>query len=123
MFRRAYLAGDYAAAEEAIPRLRLANRLAPRNPVASSSLGRALAWAHQTSEARHWMEVCVGLRPDSTEDHYQLNRIYQKLGLKSAAAHQAKLITKLSAEKVGEPSLAQKLSAEIIANQKVKLVV
>jgi len=115
MFRRAYLAGDYAAAEEAIPRLQRANRLAARNPVASCSLGRALAWTHQTSEARHWMEVCVELRPDSTEDHYQLNRIYQKLGLKSAAAHQAKLIAKLSAEKVGEPSLAQKFSAEITA--------
>ena len=94
LFRKAFLAGDRSAAPEVIRRLRSATKLAPDDPVANCTLGNALEWTEQLTQARHWLEICVRLRPDSAEDHFRLSRVYQRLGLTQAAREQADLTLK-----------------------------
>ena len=118
LFRKAYLAGDQSAAPDVIRRLRVATRLAPRDPVANCSLGHALAWAEQLAEARHWLEICVRLRPDSAEDHYRLSHVYQGLGLTQAAAEQADLTIKANAEQDQHQALAKKFAQEMLDQSK-----
>jgi tetratricopeptide (TPR) repeat protein len=113
LFRQAFLAGDQSAAGEIIRRLRGAVKLAPDEPVANCTLGYALEWTQQLAEARHWLEVCVHLRPDSAEDHYRLSRVYQMLGLKQAAAEQAKLITHAASEQNQQQAIARKFAHEM----------
>ena len=98
LFRKAYLANDQAAAPDIIQRLRIAAKIAPSNSAASCALGQALEWTEQLAQARHWMEICVRLRPNSTEAHYRLSRIYLGLGLKQAAAEQADLVDRADTE-------------------------
>jgi predicted Zn-dependent protease len=92
LFRKAYLSDNRAAAPEIIRRLRSAAKERPDDAVATCSLGEAIEWTQQLAEARHWLEICVRLRPQSTEAHYRLSRVYLGLGLKQAAAEQAALI-------------------------------
>jgi len=113
LFRQAFLAGDQSAAGEIIRRLRGAVKLAPDEPVANCTLGYALEWTQQLAEARHWLEVCVHLRPDSAEDHYRLSRVYQMLGLKQAAAEQVKLITHAASEQNQQQAIARKFAHEM----------
>jgi tetratricopeptide (TPR) repeat protein len=80
-FRQAYLSGNQSAAPQLLPHLREAVRLLPRDPVSTCTLGKALAWEKNWTESRSWMEKCVELEPDSTENHYRLSRIYAELGL------------------------------------------
>ena len=109
LFRKAYLANNRAAAADIIRRLRIAAKLAPDDSVASCSLGEALEWTHQLAEARHWLEICVRLRPDSTEAHYRLSRVYLGLGLKQAAAEQADLIDTANGRTRSAPEHGQHL--------------
>jgi predicted Zn-dependent protease len=97
----------------AIGRLRFATTLASNDPVANCSLGRALVLTEQPAEARHWLETCVRLRPESAEDHYRLSRVYQELNLKVAAAEQISLATKLSNLQNEDESLTQKITREL----------
>jgi predicted Zn-dependent protease len=112
VFRQAYLANHQAAAPDIIRRLREAARLAPDDPVADCSLGHALEWTQQLAEARHWLEICVRLRPDSAEDHYRLSRVDEALGLKQQAAEQADLTEKANAAQDQRQSLAQQFARE-----------
>jgi tetratricopeptide (TPR) repeat protein len=112
LFRKAYLADNQAAAPDIIRRLREATRLAPGDPVANCSLGHALEWTHQLAEARHWLEICVRLRPDSAEDHYRLSRVDQGLGLKQQAAEQADLTEKANAAQDQRQALAKEFARE-----------
>lgn len=98
LFRKAYLTDNQAAAPEIIRRLRSSAKLMPGDPTATCTLGQALAWTEQLVEARHWLEICVRLRPNSTEAHYRLSRVYLGLGMKQAAAEQAELIDSANAE-------------------------
>ena len=118
LFRKAYLAGNQAAAPEIIRRLRTATRLAPDDPVANCSLGNALEWTQQLAEARRAMEICVRLRPDSAEDHYRLSRIDARLGLAQAAAEQAELTRKSNAEKDQHQAMAKKFVYEMLGQPK-----
>jgi len=118
LFRRAYLAGDQSAAPDVIRRLRAATKLAPGDPVANCSLGRALEWTQQLAEARHWLEICVQLRPDSSEDHYRLSRVYQGLGLKKAAAAQVEFIDKVNSEQDQHQAMADKFAHEMLDQSK-----
>jgi tetratricopeptide (TPR) repeat protein len=117
-FRKAYLAGNQSSAPDVIRRLRVAAKLAPDDPVANCSLGQALAWTEQLAAARHWLEVCVRLRPDSAEDHYRLSRVYQGLGLKQAAAEQADLIDKTNPEQDQQLEIAKKFAREMLGRPK-----
>ena len=114
LFRKAYLAGDLSGARAIIPRLRTASKFAPGDAVASCALGRALAWTEQFAEGRHWLEICVKLRPDSAEDHYQLSRVYQALSLKQESARQEALIFKIKTDQEQREVMAQKFAHEII---------
>jgi DNA-binding transcriptional regulator YdaS (Cro superfamily) len=69
-------------------------------------------------EARHWLEMCVRLKPDSAEDHYRLSRVYQVLGLRQAAAEQAKLITNADAGQNQQQEIAKKFAHEMLAQTK-----
>jgi tetratricopeptide (TPR) repeat protein len=118
LFRTAYLADDHSAAPNVIRHLRLATRLAPSDPVANCSLGRALEWTQQLTEARHWLEICVRMRPDSAEDHYRLSRVYQGLGLKQAAAAQAAFTDKANAAQDQQQDMAKKFANEMLGQSK-----
>ncbi len=114
LFRSAYLAGDQSAAPDVLPRLRMAVKLAPHDAVANCSLGRALEWTEHPDEARHWLEICVQMRPDSAEDHYRLSRVYQSLGLKKEAAKQSELTDKANAERDQHQALADRFAQEVL---------
>lgn len=118
LLRRALLADNRAAAPDVIHRLRTAGKLAPTDPVAICSLGHALEWAEQLPEARHWLENCLRLRPDSAEDHYRLSRVYRELGLKSAAREQANLIDKKSDERDHHQGFTDEFVEEIMSQPK-----
>ena len=117
-FRQAYLAGDRSAVPDIIRSLRAAATLAPGNPVANCELGRALEWTGQLADARRCLEICVRLKPDSTEDRYHLSRVYQGLGLKQAAAEQAALIDKASGAQDQDHALAQQFAHEVLGSSK-----
>jgi tetratricopeptide (TPR) repeat protein len=74
-----------------IHRLQRAARVGPSEAVARCQLGKAYEWAEQWREARLEMEACVHLDPDSPDGHYQLSRIYRRLGLTTLANHQTEL--------------------------------
>jgi predicted Zn-dependent protease len=115
LFRRSYLAGNTSAARAAIPGLRNAVRLAPSDPTANCTLGRALAWTEQLRDARRWLEACVRLRPDSSEDRYRLSQVYRSLGMTQSADEQVVLIGKLNAERNEKEAMAQKFAREMSA--------
>jgi tetratricopeptide (TPR) repeat protein len=114
LLRKAYLADDRAAGPDIIRRLRLAVKLEPGDPVATCSLGQALEWTQQFAEARHWLEICVRLRPNSTEAHYRLSRVYLALGLKHAAAEQTALVDTTSAERDRQQSMTNTFADEML---------
>jgi tetratricopeptide (TPR) repeat protein len=118
LFRKAYLAGDRSAAPGIVVRLRRAAKLVPNDPVTNCSLGEALQWTEQSAEARHWLEICVKLRPNSAEDHYRLSRVYQELGLKQAAAEQARFTDKSNAEADPHQAITDKFANEMVGQSK-----
>ena len=83
--------GHYA---EPLGRLKQAVHLASDNATARCQLGKALELDQQWQDARQQMEECVRLRPDSTEWHYRLSRIYLRLGLRDLAKEQDQLRAK-----------------------------
>jgi tetratricopeptide (TPR) repeat protein len=114
LYRKAYLSDNHAAAPEIIHRLSLAAKVRPKDAVASCSLGEALEWTQQLAEARHWLEICVRLRPHSTEAHYRLSRVYLGLGLKQAAAGQAALIDTANPQSDQHESMADTFADEML---------
>jgi tetratricopeptide (TPR) repeat protein len=82
---------DDAHNAEPLARLRKAVQLAGDNATARCQLGKALEMDQQWKDARQEMEECVRLRPDSTEWHYRLSRIYLRLGLGDLAKEQDRL--------------------------------
>jgi tetratricopeptide (TPR) repeat protein len=83
--------GDISRRPEILSRLRHAARIAPREPMARCQLGKALEWAELWSQARPETEACVRLDPGSPDGHYQLARIYRRLGLTALADQQTSL--------------------------------
>jgi predicted Zn-dependent protease len=113
LFRKAYVTGDVRAAEDVIPRLRAAIKLAPDDPVGNCSLGGALQWTQQLREARHFLEICVRQRPDSVEDRYRLSQVYRSLGLMHLADEQAAFVSKINRERDRNGGLARKFAREL----------
>jgi tetratricopeptide (TPR) repeat protein len=91
LLRKAFDTGDKSQSKEILRRLAEAVRLSPKGPLANCQLGRALEWIGQWKEARAQMETCVGLQPDSAENHYRLAQVYQHLGLPMLARQQFEL--------------------------------
>ena len=120
LFRKAYLSDDRAAAPEIIRRLRFAAKERPEDAIASCSFGEAMEWTQQLREARHWLEICVRLRPKSTEAHYRLSRVYLELGLKQAAAEQAALIDTANPQSDQRESIANTFADEMLVPGETK---
>ncbi len=118
LFRKAYLAGNQSAVPDVLRRLRMAATLVPRDAVANCSLGRALEWTEHLEEARHWLEICVRLRPDSAEDHYRLSRVYRGLGLKQEASEQAEMTDKVNTERDQHQTMADQFAQEVLSHSK-----
>ncbi len=117
LFRKAYLSDDRAAAPEILRRLRFAAKERPDDAVASCSLGEAMEWTQQLAEARHWLKICVRLRPQSTEAHYRLSRVYLGLGLKQAAAKQTALIDTANPQSDQRESIANTFADEMLTHE------
>jgi tetratricopeptide (TPR) repeat protein len=120
LFRKAYLADNRSAGPEIVRRLRMAVKERPDDAVASCSLGEAMEWTQQLAEARHWLEVCIRLRPQSTEAHYRLSRVYLGLGLKQAAAEQAALIDTANQQSDPRESIANTFADEMLVPGETK---
>jgi len=114
LFRRASLAGNQSALPEILRRLQSATRLQPEDPIATCSLGSALAWGEQWQTARYWLEACVRLQPGLAEGHYRLSRVYKELGLEKEAHQQAELTQKAFAERDVREGLLKKFTYEMI---------
>ncbi len=91
LLRLARDAGDDSHRSELIGRLQHAALAGPKESVARCQLGKAFEWAEQWRKARPEMEACVRLDPGSPDGHYQLSRIYRRLGLNTLADQQTKL--------------------------------
>jgi tetratricopeptide (TPR) repeat protein len=83
--------GDVLRRPEILRRLQHAARIAPREPMARCQLGKAFEWAELWSQARPETEACVRLDPGSPDGHYQLSRVYRRLGLTALANRQTSL--------------------------------
>lgn len=113
LFRKGYLARDRSAAPEAIRRLHIAAKVSPGDPVATCSLGRALAWTEQWADARGPLEECVKMQPNSSVDHFALSRDYRKLGLMEAAQAEGEMTRKTTAETDQRDEMAKKFVYEM----------
>jgi tetratricopeptide (TPR) repeat protein len=91
LLRLARDAGDDARRAEVLRRLQHAAQAGPKESVARCQLGKALEWAERWRQAKPEMEACVRLDPGSPDGHYQLSRIYRRLGLATLADQQTKL--------------------------------
>jgi hypothetical protein len=59
--------------------------------MARCQLGKTFEWAELWSQAKPEAEACVRLDPGSPDGHYQLSRIYRRLGLTTLANQQTSL--------------------------------
>jgi predicted Zn-dependent protease len=91
LLRLARDSGDDARRTEIIRRLQHAALVGPKESVARCQLGKAFEWTEQWRQAKPEMEACVRLAPDSPDGHYQLSRIYRRLGLTTLADQQTTL--------------------------------
>lgn len=83
--------GDVSRRPEILRRLQHATSVAPKDPMARCQLGKAFEWAEMWTRARPETEACVRLDPGSPDGHYQLSRIYRRLGLTALAKQQTAL--------------------------------
>jgi tetratricopeptide (TPR) repeat protein len=83
--------GEVSHRPEILRRLQHAARVAPKESMARCQLGKAFEWAELWSQARPEAEACVRLDPGSPDGHYQLSRIYRRLGLTALANRQTSL--------------------------------
>ncbi len=104
LLRLARDSDDVSRRAEIFRRLQHAARIAPREPVARCQLGKAFEWTEQWSQARTEMEACVRLDPGSPDGHYQLSRIYRRLGLTELAKRET-LLQEAAAQRQSEESV------------------
>lgn len=82
-------------AEQAIPLLRQASKLAPKNPKVHEELALALEAGNRLPEARRELEAAVALAPQASGLHFKLGRLYQREGLHDLANQQFAICEKL----------------------------
>ena len=75
-------------AEQALPQLREAVRLGPKNALAQQELGLAFEALARYTEAVAPLERATELAPAAERPHFFLGRVYRRLGQKQAAAAQ-----------------------------------
>jgi len=91
LLRLARDTGDDTRRPEILHRLQHAAKIAPKESVARCQLGKAYEWVEQWSQAKPELEACVRLDANSPDGHYQLSRVYRRLGLTQLATQQVAL--------------------------------
>jgi tetratricopeptide (TPR) repeat protein len=91
LLRLARDSGDDDRRAEILQRLQHAAKIAPKESVARCQLGKAYEWSEQWTQAKPELEACVRLDANSPDGHYQLSRVYRRLGLTRLAAQQVAL--------------------------------
>jgi len=81
--------------EKAIPLLRQASKLAPKNPKVHEELALALEAGNHLPEAQRQLEAAVTLAPQASGLHFKLGRLYQREGLHDLASQQFAICEKL----------------------------
>lgn len=81
--------------EKALPFLKQAEKLAPKNPKIREELAVALEAGNHLPEARRQLEEAVALAPEASGPHFKLGRLYQREGLQELARQQFAICQKL----------------------------
>lgn len=81
--------------EKAIPLLKQASNLAPKNPKILEELAVALEAGGHLSDAQRQLEEAVSLAPQASGPHFKLGRLYQREGLRELARQQFAICQKL----------------------------
>jgi Flp pilus assembly protein TadD len=80
---------------EAVPHFRKAIEMSPGDVEARIGLGQALAGLDRLPEAARELEQAARLAPDEPRVHFQLSRVYFRLGDERRAEQEAELSAKL----------------------------
>lgn len=91
LLRLARDSGNDGRRAEILQRLQHAAKIAPKESVARCQLGKAYEWSEQWTQAKPELEACVRLDANSPDGHYQLSRVYRRLGLTQLATQQVAL--------------------------------
>jgi tetratricopeptide (TPR) repeat protein len=86
---------DQGQPDKALPFLREAAALAPKNPKAHERLGRAWEAENNLHEAQQELEAASALAPDVSGLHFELGRLYQREGLRDLAKEQFGICARL----------------------------
>ncbi len=85
-------------ANQALPLLREAVALAPRNALAQQELGKTFEALGQDSDAAAALKQATVLAPEAEPPHFFLGRIYKRLGKDAEAAAQFSEVKRLTGE-------------------------
>lgn len=81
---------------QALPYLKTAVHLAPRNPKIREELARIYQTQKDLPQAQHQLEVAIALAPKAAGLHFELGRIYWREGLHDQAQKQFKICAQLN---------------------------
>lgn len=88
-------AGEYLASLESYQR---ALALDATNPTAALGAARDLVVLQRTAEARQLLEASIPAHPENAQLHYELSRVYARIGERDLAAEQTRLFNQLRAQ-------------------------
>lgn len=86
---------DQNHADEALLYLKVAAKLAPKNPKIHEELGRAYEAESKLTQAQHELDTAASLAPNASGLHFKLGRIYWREGLRDLAQQQFGICAKL----------------------------
>lgn len=116
MIQLALLLADAGRQEEAMAAARQAVLLEPQNARSHYALGRVLEAGEQWAASASELEIAGQLSPNAPKVHFQLSKVYRKLGRKEDANREAATFELLNKKTGGQPaaedpaSLSQGLS-------------
>lgn len=87
---------DQNQAEQALPYLQTAARLAPKNPKVHEELGRAYDARNELPQAQHELEQAAALAPSASGLHFKLGQIYRREGMRDRAEQEFAICAKLN---------------------------
>lgn len=93
-------AGDHSASLQTYQR---ALALDAANSTASAGAARDLIVLQRIAEARQLLEASSAAHPDNSQLHYELSRVYARLGERELAAEQTRLFNQLRAREAKAP--------------------